>query len=76
MVAVAMEVVGTDLIANGAQPVACLVWPVVHAERPGRRYEATVSHHPMIPIPLSMHIIYSSSFEQKLTCGLAFPSPV
>ena len=51
VVAVAMAVVGTDLIANGARQVACLVWPVLHAEQRGRRYGATKAHDSMIPIP-------------------------
>ena len=49
--AVVLEVVGMHLNANGVLPAACLLWPVLHAEQPGRRCEAIITCHPMIPIP-------------------------
>ena len=46
---VALAVVANYLNASGALPVACLLWPVLLAERPDRRYEATMACHPMMP---------------------------
>lgn len=52
--AVALAVVVMSLTANGARLVAYLPWPVLHAGQPGRRYEATVAHHPIIAVPQGM----------------------
>ena len=73
---VALAVVGMHINGNGARPVTCLLWPVLHAERPGRRYEATVTHCPAMPIPQGVWIMHAPSSERKLTCGLAIPSIV
>lgn len=45
----ALAVVENYLNASGALPVACLLWPVLLVERLGRRYEATIACHPMMP---------------------------
>lgn len=68
----ALAVVGNYLNANGALPVAFLLWPVLLVEQPGRRCEATIAYHPRMAIPQGIHITHASSFEPKLTCGLAF----
>ncbi len=76
VVVVALAVVGMHLNVNGEQPAACLRWPVVRAERLGRRYETTIVHHPMMPVPQGMRMSHQSLSERKLTCGLAFSSSV
>lgn len=73
---VALAVAGRCLNANGALPVAFLLWPVLLVERPGRRCEATIAYHPWMAVSQGIHITHASSFEPKLTCGLAFFSLV
>ena len=73
---VALAMRGMHINGNGALPVTCLLWPVLHAEQPGRRYELTIAHRPAMPIPQGVWIMHAPSSERKLICGLAFPSIV
>ena len=52
--ALALAVAVMSLTANGAPLVAYLPWPVLHAGKPGKRYEVTVAHHPIIAVPQAM----------------------
>ena len=74
--AVVLAVGGMDLNANGALPVAYLLWPVLLAEQPDRRCEVTIACYLMMPVPQGLHTTHTSHFERKLTCGLAFSSLV
>ena len=73
---VALAMMGMHINGNGAQPVTCLLWPVLRAEQPGRRYEVTVATHPATPIPQGVWIMHAPSSERKLICGLAYPPSV
>ena len=76
VVLVVLAVVGIHLIENGARRVAYLLWPVLHVEPPGRRYEATMAQHPTMSVPQGVRIMRTPSSEHKLTCALAYPSIV
>ena len=51
LLVVVLAVVAMPLNADGVRPVACPPWPVLHAEQPGRRYEARITRHQLVPVP-------------------------
>lgn len=69
-VVLALAVVGMPPNGNDARPVACLLWPVLRVEYPGRRYEVTVT--PSDHVYTIGRKSHTTSFERKLTCGLLF----
>lgn len=51
---VALAVVGRDHNANGAPLVASLLWLVLSAGWPDKRYGTSVAHYPIRPAPQGM----------------------
>lgn len=71
---VALAVVGMYLNANGALPVACPLWPVLLAGRPGRRYEACMPPDDAFATEHAHHVYVLISVKANLRACLCFSS--